>query len=61
MTKLKIHKNLSLKNAINFCNSLWKLKNDENYKFNFANLKLIEPFTIPSSLLKNSNSIFYLY
>ena len=46
MTKLKIQQNLSLKNAINFCNRLWKLEKDENYEFDFANLKLIEPFTM---------------
>ncbi len=46
MIKLKIPQNLSLKNAINFCNRLWKLEEDENYEFDFQNLQLVEPFTM---------------
>ena len=46
MTKLKIPQNLSLKNAINFCNRLWKLEDDDAYEFDFVKLKLIEPFTM---------------
>lgn len=46
MTKIKIPQNLSLINAINFCNRLWELKEDENYEFDFGSLALIEPFTM---------------
>lgn len=46
MTKLKIPQNLSLKNAINFCNRLWKLEEDENFEFDFGRLGRVEPFTM---------------
>lgn len=46
MTKIKIPQNLSIKNAINFCNRLWELEDDVNYEFDFAKLKVIEPFTV---------------
>ncbi|OIN95023.1 MAG: hypothetical protein AUJ48_04055 [Deltaproteobacteria bacterium CG1_02_45_11] len=46
MTKLKIPQNLSLINAINFCNRLWKLEKDNVYEFDFRQLGKVEPFTM---------------
>jgi hypothetical protein len=46
MIKVKIPQNLSLRNALNFCNRLWDLEHSDNYTFDFANLGLVEPFTM---------------
>ncbi|WP_204807545.1 hypothetical protein [Aeromonas veronii] len=46
MITVKIPQNLSLKNALNFCNRLWDLKHSEEYMFDFINLGLVEPFTM---------------
>jgi len=44
--KVKIPQNLSLRNAINFCNRLWELGHHDEYAFDFVNLGLVEPFTM---------------
>lgn len=44
--EIKVPQNLSLNNAINFCNRLWQLEDDELYSFNFINLGRVEPFTM---------------
>ena len=46
MTKINIPQNLSLINAIKFCNKLWKYEEDDTYEFDFAGLGRIEPFTM---------------
>lgn len=46
MIEVKIPQNLSLTNALNFCNRLWDLEHSDKYAFNFVNLKFIEPFTM---------------
>ena len=46
MKIVKVPQNLSLRNAINFCNRLWNLEDDEQYEFDFSNLGLVEPFTM---------------
>lgn len=46
MIKVKVPQNLSLTNALNFCNRLWGLEHSEEYDFDFANLGLVEPFTM---------------
>lgn len=46
MVEVKIPQNLSLTNALNFCNRLWDLEHSDKYAFNFVNLNFIEPFTM---------------
>ncbi|MDO6684082.1 MULTISPECIES: hypothetical protein [unclassified Agarivorans] len=46
MLQVKIPQNLSLRNALNFCNRLWDLEHSDEYAFDFANLGLVEPFTM---------------
>lgn len=46
MLEIKVPQNLSLKNALNFCNRLWQLEHSEEYVFNFINLGTVEPFTM---------------
>ncbi len=46
MIQVKAPQNLSLKNALNFCNRLWDLEDSEEYAFDFANLGRVEPFTM---------------
>lgn len=46
MAVINVPQNLSLRNAINFCNRLWSLEDDESYEFDFARLGLVEPFTM---------------
>lgn len=46
MIEVKIPQNLSLTNALNFCNRLWDLDDSDKYAFDFVNLKFIEPFTM---------------
>ncbi|PHR58140.1 MAG: hypothetical protein COA44_04355 [Arcobacter sp.] len=46
MTKIKLPQNLSLKQAINFCNRLWSLEKGDSYEFDFGRLQFIEPFTM---------------
>lgn len=46
MIKVNIPQNLSLNNALNFCNLLWDLEHSNEYTFDFANLRLVEPFTM---------------
>lgn len=43
---VKIPQNLSLYNALNFCNRLWDLEDSEEYTFDFVNLGHVEPFTM---------------
>ena len=44
MTTVMIPKDLSLKNAIRFCNQLWEMEHSDEYLFNFIQLGRIEPF-----------------
>ncbi|WP_210330357.1 hypothetical protein [Aliikangiella sp. G2MR2-5] len=46
MLQVKIPQNLSLRNALNFCNRLWDLEYSDEYAFDFANLGRVEPFTM---------------
>ncbi|WP_412495001.1 hypothetical protein [Shewanella algae] len=46
MIQVKVPQNLSLNNALNFCNRLWKLDDSDAYEFDFGNLGLVEPFTM---------------
>ncbi|GGD51889.1 hypothetical protein [Lacimicrobium alkaliphilum] len=46
MLQVKIPQNLSLTNALNFCNRLWDLEHSDEYEFDFANLGRVEPFTM---------------
>ena len=46
MIQVKVPQNLSLKNALNFCNRLWDLEHSDEYAFDFVNLGLVEPFTM---------------
>lgn len=46
MIKVKVPQNLSLTNALNFCNRLWDLDHSDEYEFNFINLGNVEPFTM---------------
>lgn len=46
MIAVNVPQNLSLKNALNFCNRLWQLDHSEEYIFDFKNLDHIEPFTM---------------
>ncbi|MEP2619096.1 MAG: hypothetical protein ABJH25_13780, partial [Marinomonas sp.] len=46
MLQVKIPQNLSLRNALNFCNRLWDLEDSDEYAFDFANLGRVEPFTM---------------
>ena len=46
MLQVKIPQNLSLTNALNFCNRLWDLEHSNEYAFDFANLGRVEPFTM---------------
>lgn len=46
MIQVKIPQNLSLKNALNFCNRLWDLEHSDEYIFDFVNLWGVEPFTM---------------
>ena len=46
MLQVKIPQNLSLRNALNFCNRLWNLEHSDEYEFDFANLSRVEPFTM---------------
>lgn len=46
MIEVKIPQNLSLTNALNFCNRLWDLDDSDKYAFDFVNLEFIEPFTM---------------
>ena len=46
MLQVKIPQNLSLRNALNFCNRLWDLEYSDEYEFDFANLGRVEPFTM---------------
>jgi len=46
MIEVKIPQNLSLRNALNFCNRLWGLDHSDEYTFNFASLGRVEPFTM---------------
>jgi hypothetical protein len=46
MLQVKVPQNLSLKNALNFCNRLWDLEHSDEYAFDFANLGRVEPFTM---------------
>ncbi len=46
MPTVRIPQNLSLREAINFCNRLWLLDNDSEYAFDFARLGNVEPFTM---------------
>lgn len=46
MIQVKVPQNLSLRNSLNFCNRLWDLEHADEYAFDFANLGLVEPFTM---------------
>lgn len=46
MLEVKVPQNLSLTNALSFCNRLWELEHSEGYNFNFINLGNIEPFSM---------------
>src|SRR5690606_32025150 len=46
MPTVRIPQNLSLREAINFCNRLWLLDNYSEYVFDFARLGNVEPFTM---------------
>lgn len=46
MILVKIPQNLSLVNALNFCNRLWDLEYSDEYAFDFINLGRVEPFTM---------------
>jgi len=46
MIQVKIPQNLSLKNALKFCNRLWSLEHSDEYIFDFARLGRVEPFTM---------------
>lgn len=46
MIQVKVPQNLSLKNALKFCNRLWELEHSDEYAFDFINLGLVEPFTM---------------
>lgn len=46
MLQVMIPQNLSLTNALNFCNRLWDLEDSNEYAFDFANLGRVEPFTM---------------
>lgn len=46
MLQVKIPQNLSLINALNFCNRLWDLEHADEYAFDFVNLGRVEPFTM---------------
>lgn len=46
MIRVKTPQNLSLINALNFCNRLWDLDHSDEYEFDFVNLGLVEPFTM---------------
>lgn len=46
MVEVKVPQNLSLTNALNFCNRLWDLNEADHYDFDFKNLGLVEPFTM---------------
>lgn len=46
MIQVKVPQNLSLRNALNFCNRLWDLEHSDEYAFDFVNLGLVEPFTM---------------
>lgn len=46
MIEVKMPQNLSLTNALNFCNRLWNLNDSDKYAFDFVNLEFIEPFTM---------------
>lgn len=56
---IKVPQNLSLRNAINFCNRLWSLEDDSLYEFDFISLGHVEPFTmayVANELKRFSNS-----
>lgn len=44
--EISLPQNLSLVNALNFCNKLWDLDHSDEYVFNFIRLDHIEPFTM---------------
>ena len=46
MLEVKVPQNLSLTNALNFCNRLWELEQADGYLFNFKNLGTVEPFAM---------------
>ncbi|MEZ9469790.1 hypothetical protein AB4211_05205, partial [Vibrio lentus] len=46
MITIKVPQNLSLTNALNFCNRLWELEDSEMYEIDFKNLGNVEPFTM---------------
>jgi hypothetical protein len=46
MIEVKVPQNLSLRNALNFCNRLWELEYSNGYLFNFVNLGKVEPFAM---------------
>jgi len=46
MIQVKIPQNLSLKNALKFCNRLWDLEHSDEYIFDFVNLGRVEPFSM---------------
>lgn len=46
MIEVKVPQNLSLTNALDFCNRLWNIEHAEEYEFDFVNLGHIEPFTM---------------
>ncbi|WP_115146490.1 MULTISPECIES: hypothetical protein [Pseudomonas] len=46
MAKIVVPQNLSLTEAINFCNRLWELPQDTIYEFDFHRMGRVEPFTM---------------
>ncbi len=49
MTIVRVPQNLSLPEAINFCNRLWNLEDDTEYEFDFSRLGTVEPFPMRMS------------
>ncbi|ENY76475.1 hypothetical protein C206_17107 [Pseudomonas putida TRO1] len=46
MACFNLPQNLSLTEAINFCNRLWEAQPDTKYEFDFRRMGMVEPFTM---------------
>lgn len=46
MIEIKIPHNLSINNALEFCNELWQMEDSNEYQFDFDALGMVEPFTM---------------
>ncbi|PIK80035.1 MULTISPECIES: hypothetical protein [unclassified Pseudomonas] len=46
MARIALPQNLSLTEAINFCNRLWETPSDTRYEFDFHRMGMVEPFTM---------------